>query len=367
MRRLILILVMSGLVLNSVRLNAQESTKTTLPEMKKELVTHIKTGPDNPRNSEGGFITLANGDILHVYTHYYGNSSGDHATAYLASRRSTDGGRTWSKETRKVLENEGKLNVMSVSLLRLKSGEIAMFYLKKETPCDCRLFMRKSNDEAKTWGKRVCCTPDIHFNVVNNDRVIQLSSGRLLAPVAEHNCFEETGNHVPNANIFCMISDDEGATWRRGSKAKHTPNVIYQEPGLVELADGRILMCIRTRSKSQYFSWSSDQGETWTQPEPSQLDSPLSPALIKRLPKSDQLLVVWNPLNSSMTRTGTDIAILSPDGKKTLVRKMLERNPKGLQYPAIHFVDDKTFLVAYFSWPTGIYIYRMNLDDMTKP
>ncbi|MDO5553715.1 MAG: sialidase family protein [Planctomycetia bacterium] len=347
---------------------AQESGTTSYPEMKKELVGHIKTGADNPRNSEGAFVTLANGDIIHVYSHFYGNSFGDHATAFLASRRSSDGGRTWSETDCKELENEGKLNVMSVSLLRLQSGAIAMFYAVKESPGDCRLYMRVSSDEAKTWGERVLCIPDVSYNVVNNDRVIQLTEGRLLAPVARHAWDGKTDyGYNWNADIFCMISDDDGKTWRRAGDAAHVPGIIYQEPGLVELADGRILMNMRTNGGSQYMAWSDDKGETWTTPVPSELDSPVSPARIKRVPGSDHLIAVWNPKIADEGRIGMDIAILSPDGTKTLVRKEIERNPQGLQYPSIHFLDDKNFLVAYFSWPTGIFIYRMNLDDLKTP
>ena len=50
-----------------------------------------------------------------------------------------------------VVPNEGKMNTMSVSLLRLESGRIALFYLRKNSLSDCRLYMRTSSDEAKTW------------------------------------------------------------------------------------------------------------------------------------------------------------------------------------------------------------------------
>ena len=49
-----------------------------------------------------------------------------------------------------VVANEGKQNVMSVSLERLPGGEIALFYLVKNSLVDCRPSMRISRDEAKT-------------------------------------------------------------------------------------------------------------------------------------------------------------------------------------------------------------------------
>jgi len=40
---------------------------------------------------------------------------------------------------------------MSVSLLRLQNGEIALFYLLKNSEQDCRPVMRLSRDEGTTW------------------------------------------------------------------------------------------------------------------------------------------------------------------------------------------------------------------------
>jgi hypothetical protein len=50
------------------------------------MVLRLEPGPGNPRNSEGDFITLRNGKILFIYTHYTGGSGGDHDNAYMAGR-----------------------------------------------------------------------------------------------------------------------------------------------------------------------------------------------------------------------------------------------------------------------------------------
>src|SRR6187399_2326094 len=81
----------------------------------------LPPGPGNPRNSEGAFVTLKDGRILFVYTHFTGGRL-DHAAAHLVSRVSTDGGLTWSDKDELVLPNEGTLNVMSVTMLRLADG-----------------------------------------------------------------------------------------------------------------------------------------------------------------------------------------------------------------------------------------------------
>ena len=87
----------------------------------------LPPGPDNPRNSEGSFLPLKDGRILFAYSRYYGNSKSDHATADIAARYSSDQGRTWTTNDTILVKNEGGMNVMSAGLLRLQSGEIALF------------------------------------------------------------------------------------------------------------------------------------------------------------------------------------------------------------------------------------------------
>jgi hypothetical protein len=61
------------------------------------------------------------------------------------------GGKSWLDKDQVVVSNEGLFYVMPASLLRLKSGQIALFYLRKSSLQDCRPMLRLSDDEAKTW------------------------------------------------------------------------------------------------------------------------------------------------------------------------------------------------------------------------
>ena len=338
-----------------------------VPPLGADYVLTIGTAQGNPRNSEGSIVTLKNGDLLFVYTHFLGKRGDDHDTARLDARRSTDGGKTWTQEDVTILNSEGKLNIMSVSLLRLASGEIAMFYLVKEHPGDCRPYMRISTDEGKTWSERTLCITEESYNVVNNDRIIQLESGRLLMPVARHAYHGKNAyDYDRNADTFCMYSDDNGKSWKKGKSVPRT-KTVFQEPGLVVLANGKILMNIRTGSGSQYYSVSTDQGETWSDAVPSCLDSPMSPAQIKRIPGSDKLLVVWNPLKPSKNRSGLDIAVLTPDASKILVRKYIEKTDKmSFQYPHILFDSQNNVLVGYFTFGGNYRIVRFNMKQLAE-
>jgi len=324
------------------------------PPRKENGVTRIlllPPAPGNPRNSEGDFIQLKDGRLLFIYTHFTGGGA-DHATAYLASRTSADGGLTWTDKDQVVVPNEGKQNVMSVSLLRLQSGEIALFYLRKNAWDDCRPYLRLSADEAKTWGEASLVIQPGGYYVLNNGRVVQLKSGRLVAPVAKHT--EPGGKFSGHGVVSCFLADDGGKTWHQ-SKTQLTGEtakgrVVLQEPGVVELKDGRLLMFMRTTAGCQYRSLSSDGGETWSAAEPSDLISPCSPASIERIPKTGDLLVVWNNhegIDAARRgkRTPFNVAISRDEGQTWEKVKTLEDDPGGWYcYTAVEFVGDRVLL-----------------------
>ena len=322
-----------------------------------KIVLELRPGPDNPRNSEGAFMPLKDGRIMFAYTRYYGSSGHDHATADIVARYSSDMGATWSNEDEMLFKNHGGMNVMSVSLLRLASGEIAAFYLVKESEDDCRPVMRRSFDEGRTWTDPVLCiTDDVAYWVLNNDRVIQLRDGRLLMAVARH---EFPGGVFDNVGaVTTYLSDDNGATWRRGGplievRAPNGRRFSAQEPGVVELKDGRVLLWMRTDAGSQYMCLSSDGGETWTSPKPSWLVSPRSPASIKRLPAGD-LLAIWNDhtgLSIGKARTPLASAVSRDEGETWGGVRLIENDPGGrFCYTAIQPAGDGSMLLAYCAY-----------------
>ena len=324
---------------------------------------NLPPGPDNPRNSEGSFMPLRDGRIMFAYSRYYGKSSHDNATADIAARYSSDKGRTWTDKDEIVIKNHGGMNVMSVSLLRLQSGEIAMFYLVKNSTKDCRPVMRRSFDEGKTWSEpTMCITDEVAYFVLNNDRVIQLKDGRLLFAVSKHS-WSPDGKFDGLGKVLTYSSDDNGKTWRRGKSELqvNAPNgrrYVAQEPGVVELKDGGVLLWIRSNAGCQFMSRSTDRGETWSPPQPTWLRSPTSPASIKRLPSTGDLLAVWNDTQSRMAlnkykhgaehRSPLAAAISCDEGVTWSHVKLIESDPAGwFCYIAIQPLDDGTVLLGY--------------------
>jgi sialidase-1 len=314
-----------------------------IPLLDPTPVFRIAPGPDNPRNSEGDFVALKGGKLLFVYSRYTGVSGGDNATAYLAGRISDDGGKTWSSADKAIIQNEGSLNVMSVSLLRMQNGRIGLFYLRKNSTTDCIPMMRISDDEGATWGAPRPCVASGGYFVVNNDRVVQLKGGRILIPIGVH----QPGlyGYSEYYSLCTYYSDDDGQTWLKGKEVPNPDKVLTQEPGVVELNNGHVLMFIRTNSGAQYTSISKDKGLTWSPANRSNIVSPLAPASIERIPSTADLLLVWNNNGVDQKRTPLCLAVSKDEGRTWKSVKVVEGDPKGsFCYTAIHFADDDVFL-----------------------
>jgi Neuraminidase (sialidase) len=321
-------------------------------------VLNLEPTAEHPRSSEGSFLTLKSGRLLFFYTQFYGGGA-DESPARIVGIHSDDGGRTWSREPRIVVENHAGANVMSVSLLRLQNGAIALFYLVKNSLLDCHPVMRVSQNEGETWSEPKCVLEAPGYFVLNNDRVVQLKTGRLVAPLAFHRARAANPKDYRSLDSRALalwrLSDDEGVTWREAKTWWALPARTasgLQEPGVVELADGRLFSWMRTDQGFQYGCYSTDGGENWPLPERTALESPESPASIKRIPASADLLAVFNDHSGQFPfrkdKRSPLVAAVSTDGGKTWPkRKLVENSPDGWYcYAAIHFVEDAV-LLAY--------------------
>ncbi|MBA4148647.1 MAG: exo-alpha-sialidase [Verrucomicrobia bacterium] len=323
-----------------------------------EIFTDLNATVENPRKSEGDFIRLKSGRILFIYAEFYGGR-GDASPAHLVSIFSDDAGKTWSEKPEMVVPNKGEQNVMSVSLLRLKSGKIAMFYLVKHGFHDCRPYLQISDDEANTWSEPQLTVAPPGYFVLNNDRVIQTSTGRLIMPLAFHRQrgASNTAHSSFDKRAIAMwfYSDDEGKTWRESDDwwalQAHTQTGM-QEPGIVELSNGTLLSWARTDQNYQYACISTNDGKNWSAPQPTTLRSPTSPATIERLPGSSDLLAIYNDVSNvapgnEKKRTPLVSAISKDNGKTWINQKVIEPDPDGwFCYTAMEFVDDAV-LLAY--------------------
>lgn len=323
---------------------------------------------ENPRNSEGAFLTLRDGRILFVYSRFKGKSCADAASADIWMSVLTEEGNPAGEEKQVLTcETEGAVNIMSLSLLRMENGDVGLFYLVRTTYTRLQMFLRRSSDEGTTWGQRVLCTNQEGFFVVNNDRVVRLSTGRILIPAAVHRTGWKDSPDGPenyfdsNSDVVFFYSDDDGFHWSWSSTRVSNPygkpicEAGLQEPGVLELENGILWGWARTDLGRQFEMFSMDCGNTWSPCRPSRFTSPNSPLSMKRC-KEHTIYAIWNPIPEYNGRNANEdgftggrtpyVISASRDGGRTFSEPVaFEEDPdSGYCYCAMHFTEKALFL-----------------------
>jgi hypothetical protein len=276
------------------------------------------------------FVELTDGRILHS------NGNGQFSI-------STDRGLTWSSSWT-AKDPDGKaLGRGESSLVRLSGNAVGYFsrsvFVQPEDPGGHILFFR-SDDAGKTWSRPVRVTPVEGPRTAGmNDTALRTSSGRIVLPVywswgygnpeyvnkfdrgipigtggLRNNQWISTNAHFFEERFsmsYVCYSDDDGKTWKRNRGGDllvvvdHGSYFHYLcEPTVAEVRPGVLLMFMRTNLGRLYQSWSDDNGETWSPPEPTELASSTAPAQIRLIPDSGHLLVVWNQQGEDEIKNG---------------------------------------------------------------
>lgn len=301
----------------------------------------------NPRNTCADITKLSDNRLLLGYTKYSGGGD-DWNESIIEGKISNDCGKTWDSSFT-IQKNIGRLNVMNPSFLRLNNGELWLFFLVWNSSADCKLYYKKSTNEGITWSIPEMISNRDGYNIVTNCNVIQLSNGRIIAPISHMKTFAD---NFSLHKVSCVFSDDTGKTWKYSTNTLSFQASPALEPVVIELGKGKILMYIRTMLQQIYYSVSTNFGTTWTIPMPSGLPSGSAPACIKRLSKTKDLLIVWSPIPYSPAkpydRSLLTCAISTDAGVTWKKKKIIENNEKyEFSYPSITVIDDSVYLTYY--------------------
>jgi sialidase-1 len=362
--------------------NAGSATKALFEDI---VVIPLPTDRTH-RGFSGSIVELRDGSLLFAT----GNPRNEIQQSGIIGRISPDGGRTWG-EPFSMQRNFSRYGTLQPSLLRLKDNRILFGYntLNNYQGKDFRLYdghfyVRYSSDEARTWSDPFCATLYPGYHTVNPDRVIQLASGRIVVPCdwsREMQNWSSGGGEVGHDVCLCYYSDD-GYTWVRSRNFVDSGKTT-EEPSIVALKDGRLLMVFRNRMGYVGKAYSPDQGDSWSEPGFYELPSPLSPQHITRIPKTGDLLLLWlnNPLavgfakgekqtivkvgeitrSLGQLRAPLSTAISRDEGQTWENIRNITSDPQGdYGYQGVTFVGDVA-LVNYHALD-GIHVTRIGVD-----
>lgn len=305
------------------------------------------------RGMPGSLVELKDGRLLLAYTHMTPEGKGDGA---IAARYSSDKGKTWADEFILVARPmpAGADYYCHPSLLRLANGQILLSYIYAAgvTPLYGHNYYRRSVDEAASWGDQLIMTPQPGYRIVHNDKLVQLADGRIVAP-GEFALATKLNDHAGYVS-YTVYSDDNGYSWHESRNIVNMLPVEAQEPHVVELKDGRLLMLMRTYSGTVAKAYSTDRGESWSKGELiTELSLPRnSSALnVKRIPATGDLLLLRcakGPADESGRRTPFVSVLSKDDGATWVNERVIAGDPEDdYGYPGLTFVDDMALIVYH--------------------
>ena len=260
-------------------------------------IRHVVIEPataETPRSDTASIAELPDGRLMVVYHKYErGRHSGhDHGTCKIWSKVSRDGGVTWQRPRMLVDVAQDDMNVQAPALLHLKSGPLLLICLRAhQGGSSSTMCVSSSNDEGETFSllDPVWSRSKGQLLQGGASSLVELKSGRLLLPM-----HGGSGNQWRQKNsAWCFTSDDQGQTWQR-SITIDLPKRGAMEPSVAELADGSLLMSLRTQLGGPYLSRSADGGKTWTEPVFSGLEGGESCSCLRRIPGTKDVVLFWN-------------------------------------------------------------------------
>lgn len=317
------------------------------------------------RNSEGDLIVKNNGDYFSAWTQFR-NGTDDNSSADIAAAYSQDSGKNWI-HLGIIQENLGLETTISVSLIRINSTTVHMYFCVGNSHTDLQVYRKVSTDDCLTWGAAEHIINDPGYSAVLNGQVRRVSSGRIIMAIYTS---LDVNNIPPDyLYVYTWYSDDDGETWTRS-----TPNLTlaedigYAEPGFFEPSNGAIKLNMRVQSGGfQVFSQSNDNSETYNTPFTSTLSSTGSPAAIWRL--SNGVIVAFhNPTDRPFADIRSTLRMSkSIDGGATWITvNALDEvsNDYNFAYPSITEHDGR-ILVTY--WETNKTVGKIALKFASIP
>ena len=205
------------------------------------------------------------------------NSSGDSGDIDTVVKRSTDGGKTWSKE-QVMLDIDDHTIGNACPVVDPVSGRITVVAVWNKVheshtapgfgENSRRVYLTHSDDDGRSWSKPADISkqvkqPTWSWFASGPGAGIVLTRGPHQGRFVIGVNHRETAGEAPGYYAHVIYSDDRGETWKSSKSfaARHT-----NECEVVELENGNLMLNMRNHGSSKRdraVAISSDGGETW--------------------------------------------------------------------------------------------------------
>ena len=225
-------------------------------------------------------------------------------------------------------------------LFQMPQGELILFYKVGPKPSQWWGMLKRSKDAGLTWSAAEKLPSGILGPVKN--KPLLLAGGTLLCPSSS----EDSGD-----KLHFEMTKDGGRTWRKTKALNDGKTFSAIQPSVIFLQDGRMKLLCRSNTGFIMEAYSSDQGNTWTSLQKTNLKNPNSGSDAITL-KSGLHVLVHNPLGNRPKETEGEREILavstSKDGQRWTKVGELENTPlKEFSYPAIIQTRDGRIHITY--------------------
>lgn len=228
-------------------------------------------------------------------------------------------------------------------LYQVPGGDLLLFYKIGKNVADWKGFMKVSKDHGITWSEKIPLQQG--FLGPSKNKPIRLQSGRLIAPSSVEGS--------PGWRVYVEISDDQGKTWRKVGPINDVKKLNIIQPTILVYPGEKLQILSRSKQRSIIESWSTDNGESWSEPTKTCMPNNNSGLDAVSLKDGRQLLVYNHVLpadslpNGKGPRTPLNVSV-SKDGKKWYAALILEDSPiSQYSYPSVIQSSDGMVHIVY--------------------
>lgn len=321
-----------------------------------------------------GLATSTKGTLLAVFDLRHRNSGDLPGDIDVGLKRSSDGGKTWSKTIR-ILDYDSKVagsrgnGVGDPAILvdrRNNTAYVAALWSQGDrgwagsgpglTPAETGQFvLTRSSDDGLTWSRPISITPKVkdpkwRLFFQGPGAGIQLRDGTLV--------FAAQYRDADGTPHSCFVHSRDGDTWQVSAPAipRRPPT---SEAQIAELSDGSLLLTMRDESRSGKRAWASYRwkddlaGGTWDAPR---LDLP-DPTCMASLVRHPSGALLFSNAATANRRIALTVRVSRDDGRTWSAGRLLD--PRPCAYSCLSVLADGSIGVLYEAGP------RSGIEELT--